>query len=223
MYVSDQQSRHMGMRAIAVAILSVVMASHAMADSFDREQEQLRRLKLQLRQQQQEKDAAIQDAQTKASADKAALAATLQSVQVDVQAQRRAASAATRRVQTLEAELSALKQDKDQLVQQVALLQKTLEDNKVQAVRQSQQADAALASSQSRLQGVSDLHDQCRTQNAALYELGQDLLGRYERKGVIEVLANQEPFIQTARVTLENTKAQYQDKLEAARLKPVAP
>ncbi|HEX5357295.1 MAG TPA: hypothetical protein VFW93_13835 [Aquabacterium sp.] len=211
------------MRPVITAVLALFMATHALADSGDREQEQLRRLKLQLRQQQQEKDAAIQDAQAKASADKAALAATLQSVQVDVQAQRRAASAATRRVQTLESELNTLKQDKEQLVQQVALLQKTLEDSKAQAARQGQQAAAALASSQSRLQNVSDQHEQCRTQNAALYELGQDLLGRYERKGLVEVLTSQEPFIQTARVTLENTKAQYQDKLDAARLKPSAP
>jgi hypothetical protein len=37
------------------------------------------------------------------------------------------------------------------------------------------------------------------------------------------MLATKEPFVQTARVTLENTKAQYLDKLDAARLKTSTP
>ena len=208
---------------MTAALLALFMATHAWADSGEREQEQLRRLKLQLRQQQQEKDAAVQEAQAKASADKAAMAASLQSAQGDAQTQRRAASAAARRVQALETELDTLKQDKSQLAQQVAQLQKALEDSKQQAAQQSQQAAAALASNQSRLKVLNDQHEQCRTQNAALYELGSELLGRYEHKGLAEVLATQEPFIQTARVTLENTKTQYQDKLDAARLKVAAP
>lgn len=208
---------------MTAALLALFVATHAWADSGEREQEQLRRLKLQLRQQQQEKDAAIQEAQAKASADTAAMASTLQSVQGDAQAQRRAASVATRRAQALEAELNTLKQDKEQLTQQLAQLQKALEDSKAQSAQQSHQAAAALASTQASLKGVSEQHDQCRTQNAALYELGTALLVRYENKGLGEVLVSKEPFIQTARVTLENTKAQYQDKLDAARLKVAAP
>lgn len=223
MCASDKQARQARWRPVMAAMLAVFMATHAWADSGEREQEQLRRLKLQLRQQQQEKDAAVQDAQAKASADKAAMAATLQSAQGDAQAQRRAASAASRRAQTLEAEVSTLKQDKEQLAQQVAQLQKALDDSKAQSTKQSQQAAATLASTQASLKSVSEQHDQCRTQNAALYELGNELLTRYENKGLGDILASKEPFIQTARVTLENTKAQYQDKLDAARLKVAAP
>ena len=51
---------------------------------------------------------------------------------------------------------------------------------------------------------------------------GTELLSRYERKGFAEVVGAREPFLQTARVTLENVKAEYQDKLDAARAKPQA-
>lgn len=220
---SDKQARHARWRPVMATMLALFMATHAWADSGEREQEQLRRLKLQLRQQQQEKDAAVQDAQARASADKAAMAATLQSAQGDAQAQRRAASAASRRAQALEAELASLKQDKEQLAQQVAQLQKSLDDNKAQSAQQSQQAAMTLANAQGRLKSVTEQHDQCRTQNAALYELGAELLTRYEHKGLADILTSEEPFIQTARVTLENTKAQYQDKLDAARLKVATP
>ncbi len=208
---------------MTAALLALFMATHAWADSGEREQEQLRRLKLQLRQQQQEKDTAVQEAQARANADKAAMAASLQSAQGDAQAQRRAASAATRRVQSLETELSTLKQDKAQLAEQVSQLQKALEESKSQATQQSHQAAATQAATQASLKALGEQHDQCRTQNAALYELGTELLARYEHKGLGEVLVSNEPFIQTARVTLENTKAQYQDKLDAARLKLASP
>lgn len=221
MYASDRLST--GVRAFALAALTLSLLSNALADTGDREQEQTRRLKQQLRQQQQEKDAAIQEAQAKASADKAALTTTLQAAQVDAQAQRRAAGMAARRVQVLESELNTVKQDKEALAQKVMQLQQSLETSQAQADRQAQQAAAELANSQSRIKTVSEHNDQCRTQNAALSELGLDLLARYERKNLIEVLSTQEPFFQTARITLENTKAQYLDKLEAARVKVVAP
>lgn len=208
---------------LTVAMLVAISLSGGVHAEGDRSQEQLRRLKMQLRQVQQDQKAAVQEARAKADADKAAMSQTLQSAQGDAQAQRRAASAASRRAQTLEAEVSTLKQDKEQLAQQVAQLQKALDDSKAQSTKQGQQAAATLASTQASLKSVSEQHDQCRTQNAALYELGNELLTRYENKGLGDILASKEPFIQTARVTLENTKAQYQDKLDAARLKVAAP
>ncbi len=209
-------------RLTAVMLVAISLSGGAHAEG-DRSQEQLRRLKMQLRQVQQEQEAAVQEARAKADADKAAMSQTLKSAQGEAVAQRAAAGAASRRLRALTDELESVKKDKEQLSEQVAQLQKALEESKAQSARQSQQAAATLASTQANLKSASDQHDQCRTQNAALYELGSELLGRYEHKGLAEVLAAQEPFIQTARVTLENTKAQYQDKLDAARLKVAAP
>ena len=50
--------------------------------------------------------------------------------------------------------------------------------------------------------------------------LGNELLTRYENKGIGSVLAAKEPFFQTARVTLENQAAEYRSKLDAATVKP---
>ena len=54
-------------------------------------------------------------------------------------------------------------------------------------------------------------------------ELGLDILQRYENKGMTEVLSAKEPFVQTGRVQLENLKADYQRRIDAARFKAPAP
>jgi hypothetical protein len=59
----------------------------------------------------------------------------------------------------------------------------------------------------------------CRQHNAQLVEVGQGLLARYEGKGLGEWLGMQEPFVQSGRVALENARAQYQEQIDAARLK----
>jgi chromosome segregation ATPase len=206
--------------ALSMAVLATVGQAHA---EGDREQEQLRRLKLQLRQTQQEKDTALQEAQTKAEADKAALAESLKAIKGDADSQRRVASSASRRADALAAELAAVKKDKDQANEQIAQLQKALDEAKALMTQQQQQSSQTVADWQGRFKSLSGQYDQCRTQNASLYEIGADLLTRYENKGLGEMLATKEPFVQTARVTLENTKAQYLDKLDAARLKTSTP
>jgi hypothetical protein len=95
-----------------------------------------------------------------------------------------------------------------------------LDDNKAVLVSTQQQATLTVSDWQGRYKSLTQQHDQCRTQNASLYGLGVDLLGRYENKGFAEVFGAKEPFVQTARVTLENTKSQYEDKLNAALVVP---
>lgn len=218
MCASNPSMRAGPWRALALCMVLLATVGQAHADN-DREQEQVRRLKLQLRQTQQEKDSALQEAQTRADADKAALNDSLKSAKGDADAQRRAAGAASRRAETLATELAAVKKDKDQASEQVVQLQKALDEAKAQMAAQQQQAAQSQAGWQDRFKTLVGQHDQCRAQNAALYELGVGLLARYENKGFGEVLGAKEPFVQTARVTLENTRAQYQDKLDAARYK----
>jgi len=58
-----------------------------------------------------------------------------------------------------------------------------------------------------------------RAKNAALYRLGKDILGRYEKLGLGEQFLAREPFVGTTRVALENLIQDYDDKLTDQRIK----
>ena len=60
--------------------------------------------------------------------------------------------------------------------------------------------------------------ERCTRHNAELVQLGQELWTRYENKGVAEVLGANEPFFQTARVRLENLKADYEKRIAKSRM-----
>jgi chromosome segregation ATPase len=100
-----------------------------------------------------------------------------------------------------------------QLTAQLQTTTTQLEQNKTQL----SQTQGSLQQSQGQAKQLTSGLDQCRGDNAQLYQLSTDLLTRYENKGWREVVGAKEPFFQYARVRLENTKAQYQDKIEAAR------
>lgn len=57
-----------------------------------------------------------------------------------------------------------------------------------------------------------------RTRNAELYGIASEILDRYAGVGIGESLARREPFIQTARVNLQNRVQDYEDRLRAARI-----
>ena len=54
------------------------------------------------------------------------------------------------------------------------------------------------------MRGLAGRQAQCSKDNAELYQVGQDLLARYEDKGLAEVLYAKEPVMQLGRVKLEN-------------------
>jgi len=58
-----------------------------------------------------------------------------------------------------------------------------------------------------------------RAKNAALYRLGKEILGRYEKLGLGEQFLAREPFIGRTRVALENLIQDYDDKLTDQRVK----
>lgn len=212
-----------GMRAVRtqaivwlMAMGMALLAAGAQAQSTaDREQEQLRRLRLQIRQLQQEQ-ASAQEAQTRADKGRAQAEQALKAAQAEA-GQRQAT--AGRRAAALAQEAQGLRDDNAQLRQQIAQLKSQLQAQQTAATRSQDQTRAALADARAVQQALDTRHAQCRADNAALHALGTELLQRYEHKGVAEVLAAQEPFFQMARVRLENTAAQYRDKLDAARFK----
>jgi len=58
-----------------------------------------------------------------------------------------------------------------------------------------------------------------RARNAALYRLGKEILGRYEKLGLGQQFLAREPFIGRTRVALENQVQDYGDKLVDQRAK----
>lgn len=60
-----------------------------------------------------------------------------------------------------------------------------------------------------------------RERNAELLTLGREILARFRSKGLGDVLAGSEPFVQSSRVKLENLVQDYEDKLRAARFTAV--
>ena len=55
--------------------------------------------------------------------------------------------------------------------------------------------------------------DDLESKNMTLFQIGSEILTRYEKFGLGEALAAKEPFVGTTRVKLENQVQDYQDKL----------
>ena len=62
-----------------------------------------------------------------------------------------------------------------------------------------------------------------KAKNAELYKLGREILLRYEKLGLGEVLGAKEPFVGTTRVKLENYVQDFQDKLTDQKIQPAKP
>jgi len=197
-----------------------------------REQEQLRRLRQQLQQLQQQQTT-DQEAARRATAEQTAAQAKLLSTQGEhkrlraaLAAQTQATAEAQQALAALRTELEALRQASeaqraDLASSQQALAQLRAENAQLQrnvANRLATHADLD-ARHRSQAQGLQT----CMANNQALHALGLELLQRYADKGLTEVLAHNEPFLQTRRVALDNLVQGYQDKLDQQALKAPAP
>jgi len=99
-----------------------------------------------------------------------------------------------------------------------ALEQWKTEYEKATGVAQSTEAKRAQLFSDSI--GLERQLADMRAKNAALYRLGKEILGRYEKLGLGEQFLAREPFIGRTRVALENLIQDYDDKLTDQRVKP---
>lgn len=201
-----------GLLALALGLACV---GAARADN-KKEQEQVRRLRQQLQQLQQDQQSA-QDLAQRSVQEKATLETQFKKVQSDVGASKSAAASAARRAQALQAELDAAKAEREALQAKLAETQGRLDQSQTQLAQAREQLAAregALAQLQSRHGAQTTQLQACAAHNRALFDLGSELLARYQNKGVGEALAAQEPFVQTRRVALENLVQDYQDKLE---------
>jgi len=65
--------------------------------------------------------------------------------------------------------------------------------------------------------------DDAETKNLALYQLGKEVLNRYEKFGLGTAITAREPFVGITKVKLENLVQDYSDKLSDQIIKPGAP
>ena len=59
-----------------------------------------------------------------------------------------------------------------------------------------------------------------QTKNAAMHKLGTEILSRYEKFGLGDVITRKEPFIGTTRVKFENLMQDFSDGLADQKIKP---
>jgi chromosome segregation ATPase len=216
---------------LAAACLLAALALPVGAQSNTREQEQLRRLRQQVQQLQQAQAAqqqAAQSATAQAAQAKTALDATqaeLRRLKASQASQAKGATEAQKEIEQLRVASAALQARLDQA-------QTELQDGtRSLAQSRTESADAArkLMFRETQLGELAERHvrqaqglQQCIVNNQALRDLGSELMQRYADKGVAEVLAHNEPFLQTRRVALENLLQGYQDKLDQLALKAAA-
>ena len=202
-------------RLAGLTLACVVTLAHAQAD---KDAEQLKRLRLQVRQMQQQQQQA-QEAQAQADRARQQAEQSLQSQAADLASQRANAASASRRSSALGKELEALRAEHDKTKAELAALKQQHEAAGL-ALKTASAREAGLSQA---AQALSSQLQRCGSDNVALAELGLDILQRYENKGMTEVLSAKEPFVQTGRVQLENLKADYQRRIDAARFKAPAP
>lgn len=212
-----------------ITLTLALLASAASAQQQPtREQEQLRRLRLQVQQLQQEQTAR-QDAAQRAAAEAGSVKTQLIAAQAELRQLQASATQQTQSAQALQKELGAARDGQTALQAQLEQAQSALQDSgkTVAGLRAEaatlQQRLAQHAAAQDALQSRHNVQAQglqlCIANNQALGEIGADLLQRYRNKGLAEVLAHNEPFLQLQRVALDNLTAGYQDKLDQLALK----
>lgn len=57
-------------------------------------------------------------------------------------------------------------------------------------------------------------YNQCAEHNARLYFIGEELIDRYRKKGVMGSILEKEPFTQIKKVELENLVQEYKDQID---------
>lgn len=203
-----------GMSVCVSLCLALLTALPAHAQS-DKDAEQLKRLRLQLRQVQQQSQSA-QSAQAQADQARTQAEQALKKQEGELDRERAAAGNASRRAASVQKELSTLQADHQRVTAELAAVNEQLKALQASSRSAQQTAQTNEATLRTRSDQLTAQLDRCTGHNAELVQLGQDLWGRYENKGLGEVLGANEPFFQTARVKLENLQAEYARRIQNA-------
>jgi chromosome segregation ATPase len=180
-----------------------------------REREMLRRAQEALRQSQadnselvkgkseaeQKLKAAAQELETARNSSKAGQASLRNQLQTSAAAQ----AELTRKLEEAEHQIAALTTQQRATAGQLAS-------------RESELKQAKQDIEKSKAEGAS-----CEAKNLQLYEYSQDLLGRYQKKGVWAALSQKEPVTGLKEVSVENVVQEYRDKLNSQKIETTQP
>lgn len=83
-----------------------------------------------------------------------------------------------------------------------------------QVAAAAQERDAAAKHCESTLRDTDARAQSCETKNAALVEIANELVQRYENKGVWEAMTGAEPLTQLGRVRLQELTQEYRVKIK---------
>ncbi len=202
----------------------LVLSLGVAAQQPSREQEQIRRLRQQVQQLQAELATSQQAAQAaRADADKRAGQA-----QAEAQRARRSASGSAERLKELDERVQALTGERDALQGQLTAAQGELESTRTALARARAQSgadtlrverrEAELATLQQRFTGQNTALELCARHNQALRTVSLELLDRWQRTDWRDVVAAREPFVQSARVRIENLVQGYEEQIDRASL-----
>ena len=117
-----------------------------------------------------------------------------------------------RRVTQLEQNLDEALNKRKQLAakHEEVLAQKEEERSELEREKQDLRAD---------LERSQRANDRCRDRNARLCIIAEELVERYENKGVGDALAQKEPFTQAGKIELEKLLQEYKFRIEDEKMK----
>lgn len=200
-----------------LALLLTVTGAVQAADSdskTSREREMLRRAQEALRQSQSDNgELARQKQETdqklkEASDQLASIRNTSKSAQASLRTQ----------VQTAAAEQAALNAKLEEANRRLEALTATQKETAAQL----RTREAELKQTQQELQQSKTANTSCEAKNLKLYEYSQAALEKYRKKGVWSALSQKEPVLGIEDVGVQNAVQEYQEKIAAQKITPVA-
>ncbi len=184
----------------------------------------------------------LQEQTKKAEQEKAALASELEGLKKKLKGAEQGAAKSGKKARDTEKALAlaeqrnaALMVEKTNLGERADQMQKSLQEVRADLARaeeklnagaaaldQATQAGRAQKADIERLQSVIGQRDgeirACEAKNLKLYEYNLELLGRYEGKGILEVIKQREPLTGLKGVEMENLLEEYRDKLDDQKI-----
>lgn len=208
---------------VSLFVIFSLLAPLAHADAerrASREREQLRRVQSHLQQAQAQLSALEQE--------KARMARNLTEAEKARDAARGRLGRLNRDLAQERQQRETLRKDLDLLRQESAELKSQLDQTRTRLT----ETQAILAETQVRLretdvdkhalEGVKARQEReialCEDKNRMLYQVGRDLMARYENKDFEDVLKQREPFTGIKQVEIENLLEEYRDKLDEQKI-----
>ncbi|NWG87714.1 MAG: hypothetical protein HXY26_09465 [Hydrogenophilaceae bacterium] len=190
-----------------LVVASLAAGSPALAGSGkDREREAVRRVQQQMQQMQGQLSTLEQE--------KASLTENLAESE-------KAAKAAQGKAGRLDRELKQERERREALEKELAATKEQLDKTQT-SLDETSRTLATTEAEKKRLEAIKALREKeialCEDKNKTLYQLGRDLMARFEQKSCGEILAQKEPFSGLKRVDIENLLEEYRDKLDEQKI-----